>query len=143
VAQFFEFKIGTNGCRLLAHFRAGPADEDEIAERYPQRTFCSLQSLPLHTQLKTMQSDQLTVEFIMEGRNIFCRRARPLVPMTRANEPVREVSPLPNHKRYVKLADSVGGQPPPPLSDRRIARRWKLRLLPHYSQSKHYPSSTT
>lgn len=41
-------------------------------QRPPQQKFCFLQSLPLHTPLKTMQSDQLTLEFIMRGQNIFC-----------------------------------------------------------------------
>ncbi len=45
--------------------------------------FCPLQSLPLHTPLKAIQSDQLTWKLIMEDRKVFCRRARPRAPMSR------------------------------------------------------------
>lgn len=51
----------------LPHFR----------QHYKQRKIHSLQSLPLHTPLKTKQSVQLTLEFITRGRNIFCNRVRP------------------------------------------------------------------
>jgi hypothetical protein len=31
VAQFLEFKIGADRCRLLTQFRVGPANEEDIA----------------------------------------------------------------------------------------------------------------